>query len=70
MDIRSFAGHSLKSAISHSLEVDERDDPFLPSSGFHVKVTQELAGLGGDVFFGKSEAKGALYIPLPAHWVS
>ena len=70
MSLRSHAGHSLKSSLRHSLEIDERDSPFLPSSGFHVKVTQELAGIGGDVFFGKSEVQGTYYQPLPAGWVS
>ncbi|CAI8027878.1 Sorting and assembly machinery component 50 homolog [Geodia barretti] len=69
MSLRSHAGHSLKSSLRHSLEIDERDSPFLPSSGFHVKVTQELAGIGGDVFFGKSEVQGTYYQPLPAGWV-
>ena len=55
--------------LQHVLEVDERDDPHLPSSGFHVKLTQELAGLGGDVFFGKSDIQSSLYFPLPAGWV-
>ena len=71
MSVRSFAGHSLKSSVKHSLEIDERDSPFLPSSGFHVKMTQELAGLGGDVFFGRSEFQGTGYLPLSSSgWVS
>ena len=69
MSIRSHAGHSIKSSLRHSLEIDERDNPFLPSSGFIVKATQELAGIGGDVFFGKSEVQGTYYQPLPAGWV-
>ena len=63
--------HSLIcSVLQHTFELDERDDPLLPSSGFHVKTTQELAGLGGDVFFGKAEIQSAYYHPLPAGWVS
>jgi outer membrane protein insertion porin family len=69
MSLREQAGHSVKSAVKHSLEVDERDDPFLPSSGFHVKTSQELAGLGGDVFFGKTDLQSSFFVPLPAGWV-
>ena len=49
--------------------MDERDDAFLPSSGYHVKMSQEVAGLGGDVFFGKTDFQSSLYLPLPAGWV-
>ena len=49
--------------------MDERDDAFLPSSGYHVKMSQEVAGLGGDVFFGKTDLQSSFYLPLPAGWV-
>ncbi len=31
-----------------------RDDAILPSSGFLLSISQELAGLGGDVLFLKN----------------
>ncbi len=31
-----------------------RDDAILPSSGFLLSISQELAGLGGDVLFFKN----------------
>ena len=37
------------------MDFDERDDPSLPQSGYHVKATQEVAGFGGDTIFGKDE---------------
>ena len=49
--------------------MDERDDAILPSSGYHVKMSQEVSGLGGDVFFGKTDLQSSFYLPLPAGWV-
>ncbi|KAJ3168256.1 hypothetical protein HDU88_001696 [Geranomyces variabilis] len=56
--IRKDAGHTLKSALSHSFTRDHRDDPMLPTRGTYVRVREELAGLGGDVQFAKGEAEG------------
>ncbi|KAJ3146274.1 hypothetical protein HDU86_000490 [Geranomyces michiganensis] len=56
--IRKDAGHSLKSALSHSFTRDHRDDPMLPTRGTYVRVREEIAGLGGDVHFAKGEAEG------------
>lgn len=53
----------------HTLEADERDDPLLPRSGFRVKMAQEVAGVGGDVCFGKAELQSEAYWELFSDWV-
>ena len=68
--IRNDAGDSVKSSISHTWSLDQRDHPLLPSRGYLSKSTLELAGWGplqGDVAFGKAEleAQGAIPIPIP-----
>lgn len=68
--VRADAGDSFKSAISHTWLADTRDVPMLPSQGYLLKLTSELAGFGplkGDVAFGKCEfeSQAALPIPLP-----
>ncbi|EXJ81026.1 hypothetical protein A1O3_07314 [Capronia epimyces CBS 606.96] len=68
--VKSEAGDSFKSSISHSWSADWRDNPSLPSRGYYAKTTAELAGWGplrGDVAFFKSEleTQSALPIPLP-----
>lgn len=68
--VRAEAGDSFKSSISHTWAADRRNHPFLPSSGYAIKVMSELAGWGalkGDVSFFKSEGetKTALGIPIP-----
>ena len=54
----------------HTLEADERDDPVAPTSGYVGRLTQELAGLGGDVFFGKVDLHMQVFRELFWNWVS
>ena len=35
-----------------------------------MKVAQEMAGIGGDVFYGRTELQSEFYKQLPAGWVS
>lgn len=39
-------GHTSKSTLIHSVTMDRRDDSILPSKGYFLKITEELAGLG------------------------
>lgn len=50
-EIREQAGHSLKSALKHTVVVDKRDNMVFPTEGYFLKLAQEFAGLGGDVRF-------------------
>lgn len=68
--VRADAGDSFKSSLTHTWTLDRRDYPLLPTKGYLLKTTAELAGLGplaGDVAFGKLEAEsqGNLPIPIP-----
>ena len=72
--VRGDAGNSVKSSVTHRWETDRRDHPLLPSCGYLLRTTSELAGrvagagpLAGDVSFVKTEldAQGALPVPLP-----
>lgn len=47
--VREQSGHSIKSSLKHTWTRDQRDDHVIPNNGYLVRVTQELAGLGGDV---------------------
>jgi outer membrane protein insertion porin family len=55
--IRDQAGLSLKSSLIHSWSKSTRDDAMLPSNGQLVKLTNELAGVGGsgDYSFWKAD---------------
>lgn len=62
--VREQAGHSLKSALKHILTVDRRDEVVFPSEGSLFRLTQEYAGLGGDVGFFKNELELQANLPL------
>ena len=41
--------------------MDQRDDPLAPCSGYRSKMTHEVAGVGGDLTFGKAEFQSEVY---------
>ena len=66
--VRTDAGDSVKSSITHTWIQERRDNPILPSSGYYMKTVSELAGWGplqGDVAFGKLEMESQAAIPVP-----
>eukprot|EP01113_Clastostelium_recurvatum_P037035 TRINITY_DN5375_c0_g1_i2.p1 TRINITY_DN5375_c0_g1~~TRINITY_DN5375_c0_g1_i2.p1 ORF type:complete len:329 (-),score=50.24 TRINITY_DN5375_c0_g1_i2:93-1079(-) len=58
------AGDSFKSSVRYSTARDTRDHHLLPTRGYCVTATSELAGLGGDTFFAKQDATLQYNIPL------
>ena len=58
-------GQFLTSQLGYGLSLNRVDNPIYPTSGFRVSVNQTIAGLGGDVQFLKTQARGAAYQPLP-----
>jgi len=64
--VREEMGHSLKSALKHSLLVDKRDNPILPTRGILFRLNTEYAGLGGDIGFVKNdlELQGNIQLPM------
>ena len=48
----------MKSALTYTLTHDKRNDPVVPTRGYFLKWTKEVAGLGGDVKHVKVEAEG------------
>ncbi|KAF0029531.1 hypothetical protein F2P81_018636 [Scophthalmus maximus] len=54
--VREESGHSLKSALSHTVSVDSRNSAIFPSRGALLRINQELAGYtGGDASFLKED---------------
>ncbi len=62
--IKQQQGASITSSIGHTLIYDERDNRFLPTEGFFVELSDEVAGVGGDVRYFKNELRGAVYYGL------
>ena len=57
-------GSSVKSAVSGSYIWDDLDNPMDPNSGLRAQLDLELAGLGGDAYYGSIEAHAWYFIPV------
>lgn len=51
----------ITSLIGYSFNWDRRNDPIAPTGGFDFSISQDLAGIGGDVQYLRTEASGATY---------
>ncbi|KAG8896504.1 hypothetical protein FRB99_008858 [Tulasnella sp. 403] len=56
LSIREAAGHSIKSALTHTYLRDTRDDTMSATRGSYYRLYNELAGLGGDASHVKTES--------------
>jgi outer membrane protein insertion porin family len=57
-------GSSVKSSVGATYTWDDLDDPNRPSLGFRGQLESEIAGLGGDTYFGRLEARGWYFMPI------
>ncbi|MEP1144096.1 MAG: outer membrane protein assembly factor BamA [Henriciella sp.] len=51
----------ITSLIGYSFNWDRRNDPIAPTGGFDFSISQDFAGLGGDVQYIRSELSAATY---------
>jgi len=51
----------LASIVGYTFNWDRRNDPIEPTGGFDFSVSQDIAGLGGDVQYLRTEISGATY---------
>ena len=51
----------LSSILGYTFNWDRRNDPFEPTRGFDFSLSQDVAGVGGDVKYLRTEATGAVY---------
>jgi outer membrane protein insertion porin family len=54
-------GSYFTSLVGYSIRLDRRNDPVAPTRGFYVDLSQDLAGVGGDVHYLRTEADGGWY---------
>jgi outer membrane protein insertion porin family len=57
-------GAAYTSLIGYGLRLDKRNDPINPTRGFYANLNQDLAGIGGDVRYLRTEIDGAWYYGL------
>lgn len=66
--IKQQEGVDTVSMIGQSLVYDKRDNKFNPTSGHSWRLSQDIAGLGGDNKFLRHEIQGEYYVPLAKQW--
>ena len=57
-------GTSIKSSVGATYTWDNLDSPVKPTNGFRGQIDSEIAGLGGDVYYGRLEAHGWYFMPV------
>lgn len=62
--IRQQEGTTSTSLIGHSFVYDKRDNRFEPTDGYYIKISQDVAGAGGDSKFVRHEARADYFKPL------
>lgn len=65
--IRDQRGSYVTSAIGHDISYDRRDNRFAPTKGYIVILSNEYAGVGGNVQYLRNTLSGAAYRPLTEH---
>jgi outer membrane protein insertion porin family len=54
-------GSYLTSAVGYSVRIDRRNDPVLPTRGYYLDLSQDIAGLGGTVHYVRTEWDAGWY---------
>jgi outer membrane protein insertion porin family len=62
--VKALAGTSLLSQVSQGIIYDRRDSVLEPTEGYYLRLTNDLAGVGGDERFIRSVVNGAQYFTL------
>lgn len=57
-------GNTFKSSLSHSLVLDYRDSRFDTRDGYSIRLSNEFAGLGGDINYLKSRISAGYWVPV------
>ncbi|HEX7821601.1 MAG TPA: outer membrane protein assembly factor BamA [Sphingobium sp.] len=57
-------GNRTTSSVGYSLIYDRRDNRIRPQRGFYANLSQDVAGLGGDVRYVRTRIEGGQYYPL------
>ena len=57
-------GNTIKSSISQTLSLDYRDSRFDTREGYLLRLSNEFAGLGGDIFYLKSRFNAGYWLPI------
>jgi outer membrane protein insertion porin family len=62
-------GEFLTSLVGYTFNVDKRNDPLFPTRGWRGSLRQDIAGIGGDVNYTRTEFEGSWYHGFRPRWV-
>jgi len=62
--IQQSAGTTNISTVGASWIYDTLDSPLNPTSGFRIAIDEDIAGVGGDVFFWRSEGRATYFYTI------
>jgi outer membrane protein insertion porin family len=62
-------GSTFTSAVGYTLRWDHRNDPINPTRGFYAELSQDFAGLGGDVKYLKTVGNTGWYHGFTPAWI-
>ena len=68
--VRDAAGSVTQSSFGHTTSYDRRDDRVDPTDGFFVRLSNDVAGFGGDAKFLKSVATTGFFYPITPEYVA
>lgn len=54
-------GQRLSSILGYTFAWDRRNDPITPTRGFDLRLSQDFAGVGGDVKYLRTDVRGNIY---------
>lgn len=62
--VQNAAGSTTKSSVGYTLVFDTRNSRRSPTQGYYFSLTQDVAGVGGDVNYVRTIADGRAYYPI------
>jgi len=68
--IKEQAGDKTLSEVGHTLAYDRRNSKINPSEGYVLRMSNDLAGLGGDTSYLRNQVKGAYYYKISDGWIA
>ena len=63
LGLRNLQGSFLTSSVGQTFSYDKRNNRINPKSGYYLSLTQDYAGLGGDINTLKHESSAGYYLP-------
>ncbi|MHA1597770.1 MAG: outer membrane protein assembly factor BamA, partial [Alphaproteobacteria bacterium] len=67
--VKDEEGAEIESTLSHSLVYDKRDSKTTPTDGYVLRLSNDLAGIGGSKRYMRNVISGGRYFPIYDQWV-